>query len=184
MRHPNILQRDRAALVVVDVQERLVPAIPESDAWLPNIARLAQAAAILRLPVLVTEQYPRGLGATVSAVNDALGDHRRIEKLAFSACGDEGCLETLGEWESRQVLVCGLEAHVCVQQTVLDLLQHGYQVHLAADAVASRTPMNRDLGLDKMRRAGAIVTSTEIALFEMLERADTEEFKAVQALVK
>lgn len=184
MRHPWLLRREQAALVIVDVQERLVRVLPHQEVWLPNILRLAQAARILGLPLLFTEQYPKGLGPTVPALQEVLQGALGFEKLTFSAWGVEEFREALRRRQIRQVLLTGAETHVCVEQTALDLLQAGYLVHVPADAVASRAKMNWELGLEKMRRAGAIITSTEMALFEMLEQAGTEEFKAVQALIK
>jgi nicotinamidase-related amidase len=145
-----------------------------------NSARLAQGARILEVPVVVTEQYPRGLGETVPEVARHLDGVPRLEKVVFSAARADGF-----DLEQRdQVLVGGIETHVCVSQTVHDLLDRGLEVHVAADAVSSRTTENRELGLAKMERAGAILTSTEMALFELLGRAGTPEFKAVQELVK
>jgi nicotinamidase-related amidase len=174
-----LMQRERAALVVVDVQEGFRNAIDGFDALVANAAILIQGARVLGLPVLVSEQYPRGLGTTVPELLEHLGGVERHEKLDFSALRAEG-LE-LGA--SEQALVCGIEAHVCVSQTVHELLATDVEVHVAADAVGSRTPANRDVGLRKMERAGALVTSTEAALFELLGRAGTQEFKTIQKLV-
>ncbi len=175
-----LLDRRRAALVIVDVQEAFRPAVDGFAAVAANVATLARGAREVGVPVLVTEQYPRGLGATVPEVAEALGAVPRLEKTVFSAAQAEGF--DLGERD--QALVCGIEAHVCVSQTVHDLLERGVEVHVAADAVASRTPENRDVGLRKMAGSGAILSSTETALFEWLERAGTPEFKAVQGLVR
>ena len=130
---------------------------------------------------MVTEQYPKGLGATVAEVADHLPDGvERLDKVRFSAAEADGF--DLGERD--QALVCGIEAHVCVNQTVLDLLDEDVEVHVAADAVGSRTEANRELGLAKMERAGALLTSVEMALFELLGGSDAPAFKQVQALVK
>jgi len=175
-----LLDRERSALVIVDVQEAFRGVVGDFDRVAANVAVLARGAREIGVPVLVTEQYPRGLGETVAEVADALGEAPRIEKTVFSAARAAGF--DLGGRE--QALVCGIEAHVCVSQTVHDLLERGVQVHVAADAVASRAPDNREVGLRKMAKSGAILSSTETALFEWLERAGTPEFKAVQALVK
>jgi nicotinamidase-related amidase len=127
----------------------------------------------------VTEQYPKGLGATVTEVSEHLDGIAPLEKVVFSACRADG-FDLAGR---DQALVCGIEAHVCVSQTAHDLLDRGVEVHVAADAASSRTPANREVGLRKMERAGAIVTSVEAALFELVGRAGTEEFKTVQRLV-
>jgi nicotinamidase-related amidase len=175
------LDADRATLVVIDVQEAFRKALPSFDDVAGSAATLVQGAAAIGIPVVVTEQYPKGLGATVAEVADHLpGATERIEKVRFSAAQVEGF--ELGERD--QALVCGIEAHVCVNQTVLDLLDEDVEVHVAADAVGSRTEANRELGLAKMERAGAIVSGVEMALFELLGGSDAEAFKQVQALVK
>ena len=175
-----VLERDRAALLVVDVQEAFRPAVGEFDAVVANAGVLVQGARELGLPVVVTEQYPRGLGETVPEVASHLDGVERHEKTVFSAARADGF-----SLDGRdQALVCGIEAHVCVQKTVQDLLDQGVEVHVAADAVTSRTALNRRLGLEKMEGSGAVVTSTEMALFELVERAGTPEFKTIQKLVK
>jgi nicotinamidase-related amidase len=174
------LQRERAALVVVDIQEAFRSAVGEFDAVAHNAAVLVQGARILDVPVLVTEQYPRGLGATAPEVARHLDGVPRLEKVVFSAARADGF--DLGGRD--QAIVCGIETHVCVAQTVADLLDEGADVQVAADAVSSRTAANRRTGLAKMEASGAMLTSTEMALFELLGRAGTPEFKEVQALVK
>ena len=174
-----VLERDRAALVVVDVQEAFRPAVGEFDTVARNAGILVQGARELGLPVVVTEQYPRGLGETVPEVAEHLDGVERHPKTVFSAARAEG-FDLRGR---EQALVCGIEAHVCVEQTVQDLLDRGVEVHVAADAVTSRTALNRRLGVEKMERSGAWITSTEMALFELLGEAGTPEFKAVQKLV-
>ena len=174
------LARDRAALVVVDVQEAFRDAIGEFDAVAHNAAVLVQGARILGVPVLVTEQYPRGLGETVPEVAAHLDGIPRLEKVVFSAARADG-FDLAGR---DQALVCGIETHVCVAQTVADLLDEGVDAQVATDAVSSRTAADRRAGLAKMEATGAMLTSTEMALFELLGRAGTPEFKDVQALVK
>jgi nicotinamidase-related amidase len=174
-----VLDRDRTALLLVDVQEAFRPAVGEFDTVARNAGILAQAARELGLPVIVTEQYPQGLGETVPEVAEHLDGVSRHPKTVFSAARAEGF-----DLQGRdQALVCGIEAHVCVEQTVQDLLDRDVEVHVAADAVTSRTALNRRLGVEKMERSGAWITSTEMALFELLGEAGTPEFKAVQKLV-
>ena len=178
------LERDRAALVVVDVQEAFRPAVLDFDRVARNVALLVQGARVLELPILVTEQYPKGLGHTVPEVARHLDSVEPIEKLCFSAA-ESGPFDTaLGESGREQVLLCGLESHVCVSQTADDLLAAGREVHVARDAVTSRTAENRELGLHKMEHTGAVLTSVETALFELLRVAGTPEFKEIQRLVK
>jgi nicotinamidase-related amidase len=174
------LQPDRTTLVVVDVQEGFRKAIPDFERLAKAAATLVQGAGIVGVPVVATEQYPKGLGETAPEVADHLPDGvKPLEKVCFSAADAESF--DLGGRD--QVLVCGIETHVCVNQTVLDLLERGAEVHVAIDAVGSRTDENKQVGLQKMERAGAIVTSVEAALFELLGRAGTDEFKQVQKLI-
>jgi nicotinamidase-related amidase len=178
------LTRARAGLVVVDMQERLLPAISEKERVLQNVLRLVQGAAILRVPVFATEQYRKGLGPTVPEVASAIPGFAPLEKVAFSACGATGFIPALKRKKVSDAILCGIEAHVCVSQTCLDLLDRGFRVFVAADAVSSRTPENYRAGLDRMSAAGAVIVSTEMVLFEMLGQAGTAEFKQILALVK
>jgi nicotinamidase-related amidase len=174
------LERGRAALVVVDVQEGFRKAIPDFERVANATATLIQGAEAIGIPVIVTEQYPKGLGATDPHIAQALPEGvEPLEKLAFSAPEADGF--DLGGRD--QALICGIETHVCVNQTTLDLLTGGVEVHVARDAVGSRFEQNREIGLERMERAGATVTSVETALFELVGRAGTDEFKAVQRLV-
>jgi nicotinamidase-related amidase len=171
-----LLVRDRATLIVVDVQEGFRP-YPVFASVAESCAKLVQAARILQVPRLVSEQYPKGLGHTAPEVG--LQDERRIEKTVFSAVRADGF-----DLDGRdQAIVCGIEAHVCVSQTVHDLLDRGIAVHVPADAVGSRYDIDYHRGLERLERAGAVVSTVEAALFELLERAGTPEFKAVQRLI-
>jgi nicotinamidase-related amidase len=172
----SLLIRDRAALLVVDVQEGFRP-YAVFDRVAGSCAKLVQAARILELPRIVSEQYPKGLGHTAPEVG--LQDEPRIEKTVFSAARADG-FDLAGR---DQVIVCGIETHVCVSQSVHDLLGQGIEVHVPADAVGSRHEIDHQRGLERMERAGAVVGTVEAALFELLERAGTPEFKAVQRLI-
>jgi nicotinamidase-related amidase len=184
MRHPNILDRKRAALAVIDMQEGFRPAIADFGVTAARIALMVQACNLLRLPLIVTEQYPKGLGHTVEEIVRYLPEGLEvIEKLSFSACGVQEFDTRLREHHIEQVMICGIEAHICVSQTAHDLLQNGYQVHILSDALSTRLPHNRDVGINKMAKAGAFVSSIETALFELCN-AGTPEFKQMQALVK
>jgi nicotinamidase-related amidase len=175
-----LLDREHAALVVVDVQEAFRPAVLDFERVAGNTAVLVEGARILGLPVVATEQYPKGLGRTVPEVAAQLDGVEPLEKVCFSATDADGF-----DLDGRdQVLLCGIEAHVCVSQTAHGLLDRGHEVHVVRDAVTSRSEENRELGLHKMETSGAIVTSVETALFELLGAAGSEEFKKVQALVK
>lgn len=176
---PRTLDRARTALIVVDVQEAFAKAVEDFDGVAAASATLITGARTLGLPVIVTEQYPRGLGDTVEPVRAALGGVERLPKTVFSAARADG-FDLAGR---DQALVCGIETHVCVNQTAHDLLGQGVEVHVASDAVSSRTSANRALGLRKMGESGAILTSVETALFELLGAAGSDEFKTIQKLV-
>ena len=178
------IDRKQAGLVVVDIQDRLLPLIFERERLLQNAIRLVQGAAILRLPVLATEQYRKGVGATVPDIASAIPGFAPLEKTAFSCFGAPGFVEALRAEAVGDVILCGIETHVCVLQTCFDLLEQGFRPFVAADAISSRTAENHRLGVKRMRDAGAIIVSTEMILFELLERAGTDEFKQVLALVK
>ena len=178
------IRRATAALVVVDIQERLLPAIFEKERVVENALRLIQGATALQVPVLVTEQYRKGIGPTVPEVAAAVPGFAPMEKLAFSACGAEGFVEALKTRDRQDIILCGIEAHVCVCQTCLDLVDRGFRVFVAADAISSRTSDNHQWALGRMREAGAAIVSTEMILFELLERAGTDEFRQILALVK
>jgi nicotinamidase-related amidase len=175
------LDRGRAALVVVDLQEAFREAVPDFEQVAEQAARLVQGAEAMGIPIVVTEQYPKGLGHTVPEIADHLpAATEPIEKVRFSAAEADG-FDLAGR---DQAVVCGIETHVCVNQTVLDLLDADVEVHVVGDAVGSRTDANRELGLHKAQQAGAVLTSVETALFELLGGSDAAEFKEVQALVK
>ena len=180
-----VLDREQAVLVVIDVQERLAPAMPEKiyKKLRNNIETLLKAAEILGVPVIATEQYPRGLGHTVPELKDACNGSV-VEKVSFGCCGEQGFVDELKKLGRSQVLLTGMEAHVCVYQTVLGLLESGYHVHLVNDAICSRSKTDYLAGVENARAAGAVVTTTEMALFQMLKVAGTPEFKAVSSLVK
>ena len=178
------IQRTQAGLVVVDIQERLLPAIFEKERVVQNAMRLIQGAAMLAVPVFATEQYRKGLGATVAEVAVVIPGFAPMEKLTFSSCGAPGFMEALQAGGVKDVILCGIEAHVCVSQTCLDLLDRQCRVFVVADAVSSRTPENHRCGVERMRDAGAVIVSTEMILFELLGRAGTDEFKRMLPLVK
>ncbi len=172
-----LLSRQRTTLIVVDVQEAF-RGYETFDAVAASCAKLLQAARILKVPSLVSEQYPKGLGHTVPELG--LREEPVIEKVIFSAAKADG-FRLAGR---DQAVVCGIETHVCVSQTVHDLLQRGVEVHVPAEAVGSRHTIDYERGLERLERAGAVVTTVETVLFELLGRAGTPEFKQVQALVK
>jgi nicotinamidase-related amidase len=183
-RRSHRLARAQAGVVVVDVQERLLPAIFEKERVLENTLRLIKGGVILQVPIFATEQYRKGLGATVPEVAAAIPHFAPMEKLTFSSCGAAGFLAALENSKVSDVVLCGIEAHVCVTQTCLDLLDKGFRVFVAADAASSRTRENYLAGLERMSAAGAVMVSMEMVLFELLEQAGTAEFKQILGLVK
>jgi nicotinamidase-related amidase len=181
------LDRQNAVLVVIDVQERLMPVIHEAESMIRNLERLVRGCHILGVPTLLTEQYVKGLGPTIPSVRKTFEEthgYRPIEKLTFSAMGVDAFAAQLAALERRQVLIAGVETHVCVYQTVRDLLASGSSVTLVADAMSSRTAENKELALRRMIGDGAKPASTEMVLFELLGTSGTDEFRAVANLVK
>ena len=177
------LLREDALLLIVDVQERLLPAMFEAERVVRNCALLARAARLLGLPVVVTEQYPEKLGATAPMVADALGTVAPISKMLFSACTAE-TMEQVRDSGRTTVLLCGLETHVCVMQTALDLIENGFIVFVPDNAVSSRYESDKTAGLQRMHHAGVVPASTESAVFELLRQAGTPEFKALLPFIK
>ncbi len=179
------LDEQHAVLAVVDLQEKLLPAIHEAERITDACRLMIRAAEAFELPMLLTEQYPKGLGPTVGPIMELLepAGVRPIEKTLFSACTEE-FRDGLKAAQRKQVIVIGIESHVCVQQTVLDLLRMGHPVWVCADAVGSRDPFDREMALHRMRQAGAFVTTTESVVFELTQEAGTERFKQVLKIVK
>ncbi len=176
-----LVRREDAVLVVIDVQKRLLPHIAEGQAVVENIIRLARFARIMGLPVIITEQ--RKLGDTVDEIRAELPNIRPITKTEFSCLGCEEFLEALGSLRRGTLLLTGIEAHVCVTQTALEALPR-YDVHAVTDAIASQSVHNWEVAIKRMLQSGVTITSTEMLVFELLRRADTEEFRAALELVK
>ena len=179
------LDAEKTVLVVIDVQERLVPAMPE-DIYLRlrnTVAMLVEVAGLLGIPVVTTEQYPKGIGHTVPELAAACNE-TVIEKVSFGCCGEPNFLKALKNTGRTQVLITGMEAHVCVYQTVLGLLEDGYYVHLLRDAICSRNKTDYLAGVANAGQAGAVVTTAETVMFQMLQESTHEQFRAVSKLVK
>lgn len=180
------LRRDDTTLLVVDFQERLLPQIHGGEQAAEAAMRMIRAAGVLTVPIVTSEQYPRGLGPTVPGVRDAYpaGAFQPIEKTTFSCCGTEAIVDAIRATRRNAVVVVGIEAHVCVQQTVLDLLSLGHATFVCADAIGSRREFDCRIAIDRMRQAGAVVTTTESGIFELLGRAGTDQFKQILPIVK
>jgi nicotinamidase-related amidase len=180
------LEADRCALLVVDIQEKLLPPIFNKETLLRNAQLLVRLAKILSIPALVTTQYSKGLGKTVPEVASLLGQAEAIDKMEFSCFGSElfrGALKAL-PGNRNTVLLCGMETHICVMQTALGALNDGYVVHVASDAVGSRAEWNWQIGLNRMRAAGAVISSTEMMMYELLRCSGTAAFKELLPYLK
>jgi nicotinamidase-related amidase len=184
-RHTGLLRTDDTLLVVIDMQEPFLRDIWACGELIHNISVLVQAARILRIPIVPTLQYAKRMGGIIPDIAKHIpSEYVPFDKLYFSAVGDEAISSEIHRSGRKQILLCGVETHVCVSQTALDLLAQGYQVHVAADAVSSRSQHNRDIGLRRMERAGAVISSTEMAIFELLEVAGTPEFREILPFFK
>jgi len=179
------LDSSHTALLVIDVQDKLISAMDQQlyQQLLQNIPLLIDGFKTLGLPMMATEQYSKGLGHTIPELENAT-EHHCIEKLTFSCCGDEGFLSALNKIKARQVVVVGMETHVCVLQTVIDLLDRGYVVHLVRDAVSSRFVNDFNNALELAAAAGAVITTTETVLFQLVKVAGSDNFKAISRLVR
>jgi nicotinamidase-related amidase len=180
------LSAERAALVVVDIQEKLLPPIHEKERLVRNSQLLLRLAGILQIPVVATTQYAKGLGKTVPEIAALLPPPEPIDKLQFGCFGSEQFCSTLKALPGRRntVLLCGMETHICVMQTALGALAQGYLVHVASDAVGSRSEWNWKVGLERMRTAGALISSTEMIIYELLGGSGTAEFKQMLQYLK
>ena len=181
-RSPALMDRQDTGLLVVEVQEKLIQLIRGHRSLVWNISRLLRAARQLEVPVFATEQYPQGLGATVAELMEHLEDIP--EKLTFSCAGCPDLVKSWREADVFKILVAGIESHVCIQQTVLDLLANGFQVYVAVDAVGARRKVDHEVAVQRMESAGAVVTTTEAALFEWCQVAGTPDFKEISRLVR
>ena len=179
-----MLEASNTALVIVDVQEKLTPVMHEKDKLLDSLRRLISGAQVLELPIVLTEQNPAGLGPTVPEISQLLSGVEPITKFSFSCCGEDGYVKELAGLGRKQFLVAGIETHVCVYQTVVDMVGLGYEVQVVEDAVSSRASQNKEVGLDRMKCGGASLTTTEIAQFELLKVAEGPKFKEILKIVR
>jgi nicotinamidase-related amidase len=178
------LEKENAALLIIDIQERLANVMKMKEPVIKNSLHLIELAKLIDIPVIVTEQYPKGIGQTVQEIQHALPRYQPIEKMTFSCCEENNFLQTVQGTRKKQFILAGMETHVCVLQTCLGLLRDGYAVHVVKDAACSRTKENWETGIAFMREAGAVITSAEIVLFQLLKIAGTGEFKAMMKRIK
>ncbi len=175
---------ENSVLIIIDVQEKLWRVIYEKEKLLDNLQRLIKGVQVLGIPIVMTEQYPQGLGKTLPEITALLPGLRPVEKLSFSCCGDTNFLNELKKLNRNQALIAGIESHVCVYQTAVDFLASGYLVEAVSDCISSRTQENLELGIHRMEAAGAKPTSVEMILFELLKAAGSEQFRAISKIVK
>ena len=179
-----LISRDHSLLLVVDIQEKLAPAINQGEAVIRNNQRLLEGARLLELPRFISEQYVKGLGPSIAAIKNVAVDAIFFEKIHFSCTCQPGVLETLKAKGRQQIILTGMETHVCVLQTALGLRGAGFDVFLVADASASRTAESRSIAIERMRDAGVHIVTTEMVLFEWLEQASSNDFRALLPLIK
>lgn len=175
--------REKTALIIIDIQERLLPVIDDGDELIRQVNILIDGARILGIPILFTEQYPKGLGATCTGVHKK-SDDVVIEKISFSCLGNDDFKKELKSLDADHLILAGAETHICVLNTALDAMKEGYTIHLVADAVSSRTQSNRHYGIERLRQSGAFICTTEMILFQLLQEAGTDVFKKISHLIK
>jgi len=180
------LEPDNCALIVVDIQERLLPPIFERERLIRNSQLLIRLASIFGIPAVISTQYAKGLGSTVSDIGTLLPDARPLDKVEFGCFNNQGFCSAVRSLPGQRntMLLCGMESHICVTQTALGALNSGYIVHVASDAVSSRTEWNWKIGLDRMRTAGAIISSTEMMIYELMRKSDSAGFKQMLQYLK
>ncbi|MCK4401143.1 hydrolase [bacterium] len=171
-------------LIVVDIQERIISKISNKQTVIRNIVTLIKSARILNIPIIVTEQYPKGLGSTIPEIKDLIIPWQPIDKICFSCFGNNDFSRKLKEGKRDNLILCGIESHVCITQTALDGLKSNYSVFFIKDAISSRTINNRETGFERMAQAGAIPVSTEMAVFELLREAGTDKFKQIASMIR
>ncbi len=178
------IKREVSAGLVIDIQEKLFPHMDQKEELLKKCTMLMEGLKVLGVPFVVTEQYPKGLGGTVEEISEMVGQDPVIEKIAFSCCDEPAVLQSAVFRNRKTVIVCGIEAHVCVLQTVIDLVGAGYSAVVVEDCISSRNPEDKRVAVERMRAEGAVITTCESILFELARVAGTDEFKAISRLIK
>ncbi|MCX6243718.1 MAG: hydrolase [Bacteroidetes bacterium] len=176
--------KERTAALVIDIQERLYPFIFENEKLTKNVTMLIEGLKIIGIPIFVTEQYVKGLGPTIEPVANVLGTHPRIEKMAFSCCDEPRVMEGIAVTGKENIILAGIESHVCVFQTAIDLKRNGYQPVVVEDCVSSRRENDKRMAIERLRHEGVIITTCESILFELLRYSGTEQFRGISRLVK
>jgi nicotinamidase-related amidase len=179
-----VLIIENTLLLVIDVQEKLLRVMFEKEVLVSNLQKLIKCCEALGIPVFITEQNPSGLGHTTAEILDLVPGSEKLTKYSFNCCAETGFCEQLRSSNRRQILMCGIESHICVYQTAIDLLAAGYEVQVVIDAVSSRTEQNKELAINRLASEGAKITGVEMALFELLKTSKTQGFKEISAIVK
>jgi nicotinamidase-related amidase len=179
-----MLTTDNTVLVIIDIQEKLFRVMHDKERLLQNVQKLVKGVKVLEIPVILTEQYPAGLGPTLPEISQLLPGVKPVEKVCFSGCDEGRFLQELESLHRKQVLIAGIEAHICVYQTAMDLLNRGYEIQVVADCVTSREVENKEVCLTRLNSAGVSLTTTEMALFEMLKVGRGEKFKQISNIIK
>ncbi len=180
----SLLTRENTAFVVIDFQERLMPAMSGKDLLEEVTVRLVKGMKVLDIPAVVTQQYTKGIGETIPSIAEALGEFEHVEKTTFSCMANEEFRTRIEALGKKNIVVCGIEAHICVQQTVLELMEAGYNVYLAVDCISSRSEEDKLWSITRMGEAGAVITTYEAILYELLRDSKADGFKAISAIVK
>jgi len=184
MRHPSLLRKDDTLLVIVDIQTKLLNVMFERERLISNCSKLIQATRLLEIPMVMTEQYPEGMGPTDSTILELFPEMKTITKMSFSCCGVGEFDQKIKSLGKKQIMIIGIESHICVLQTVHDLLHQGYFVYVPYDAVSSRKEGDYKNALERMRQAGAVIGSVESAIFEMMKTAETPVFRQISRIIK
>jgi len=179
-----LISKDEAALIIIDVQEKLFPLIFNKEKILENMRKLIRFAKIVNMPIILTEQYPKGLGSTIPEIRELVPDFQPIEKLEFSCFGSEKFRLILKELNVKTLIIVGIETHICVTQTSIEGIKNGYRVYVVVDATSSRKLEDKSIAIKRMMQSGVIVVSTEMLMYELLKKAGTKEFKEALKLVK
>jgi len=179
-----MLSEEQTLLIVIDAQEKLVEVMDKKEQLVQNIQTIIKGAKVLDIPIISIEQYPKGLGSTVSEIKECISDNNPIEKDTFSCCQNNQFITTLESYNRKQILVAGVEAHICVYLTAIELIEHGYEVEVITDAISSRTEYNKKIAIEKMISKGIGITTVEMVLFELLKLAKGDIFKQVMKIIK
>lgn len=179
-----MLNSDNSLLIIIDIQEKLIKAAQNSNSLINSANKITKAANILGIPLIITEQYPKGLGQTDPSIIEAYPNVHPIEKTSFSAMQEENFINEIKKFNKKQIILCGIETHICVLQTAIELISNGYDVYILKDASSSRSEFEHKSGLDLLQQYGAKIISTEIAIFQWLRTSKHPHFKEIQALIK